>query len=409
MPLHSLLSSWWSMPEIQAVLRADTHVVALYQLQLPVEKVSKAWDYATQIANGQSIGTQRPEELKRLSPYLAKVLWIGEAWVGDADAASSQGMVTLPMVLSFPKDLLSSDLGMLQTVCFGKVSMLPNLRWLDVALPPSVAQAWQGSAYGQAGIRQRLGVPERSPLLMSIFKPCVGVPAHALADLLFEQAKAGIQLVKDDEVLADKDLSTALDRVHACVAALDRAEAECGHRPLYAVHLNAPVHDLVNRAERLLDAGAEAFLFNYLAYGLPVLHSLRQCLKGRAFLIVHPALGGALYQHPHTGMSPTLVFGTLPRLAGADAVLFPSPYGSVSLPKADALAVHHALHSAHLGVLPSFSVPSAGIQAPMVPQILKDFGTDVIINAGTGIHDVAGGSAAGIQAFQDALHHACVG
>jgi 2,3-diketo-5-methylthiopentyl-1-phosphate enolase len=40
----------------------------------------------------------------------------------------------------------------------------------------------------------------------------------------------------------------------------------------------------------------------------------------------------------------------------------------------------------------------------MVPQILRDFGTNVIINAGTGIHEVEGGAVSGVKAFQTAMH-----
>jgi 2,3-diketo-5-methylthiopentyl-1-phosphate enolase len=397
--MTALSPHWIQTPFVQDVLAQDNAILALYQLSLPTEKSPNVWQYATQIANGQSIGTQNPQEMERLALYCATPLWVSDPLEED----EGPGQTRFHVILSFPKDILRWDLGMLQTVCFGKVSMMPNLRWLDVALPASVAHDFQGPAWGQAGIRKRCGVPEGRALLMSIFKPCVGVSPEGLARLLYQQAEAGIHLVKDDEVLADANLNSALKRVTPCINALNEAEQAFGYRPLYAVNLNAPAHQLLERAQALLDVGVECFLFNYLAYGLPLFNSLRQQLKGRAFLMGHPALGGAYYQKPSTGMSPALVFGTLPRLAGADAVLFPSPYGTVALNKTDALAVQDALHTPYLDVPPAFGVPSAGIQATMVPQLLRDFGTNVIINAGTGIHDVAGGPVAGVQAFQSAM------
>ncbi len=390
---------WMQTDVVQEALTKDDAVLGLYLLTIPSEKSGNVWQYATKIANGQSIGTQNPDEMQRLAAYCATPLWISDPLEGENPEETR-----FHVILSFPKAILMWDLGMLQTVCFGKVSMMSNLRWLDVAVPSSVAKHFQGPAHGQSGIRKRCGVPEGQALLMSIFKPCVGVPPEGLASLLREQAQAGTHLVKDDEVLADADLSTALKRVSLCIDALNQAEKDFGHRPLYAVNLNAPAHELLDRADALLDAGVECFLFNYLAYGLPLLNSLRLRVKGRAFLMGHPALGGAFYQNASTGMSPALVFGTLPRLAGADAVLFPSPYGTVALDKADALAVQEALNTPYLGVEPAFGVPSAGIQASMVPQILRDFGTNVIINAGTGIHEVEGGAVAGVKAFQTAMH-----
>ena len=393
--------NWQSHSPIQKALAQDDAILTLYIITLPNEKASQVESYAQKIANGQSIGTQVPEEMARLAPYCASVLWVGEA------VALNSSEVQVPFVLSFPKSILMWDFGMLLTVCFGKVSMMPNLRWVDLAVPLSVAEHFQGPAMGQEGIRQRVQVPEGKPLLMSIFKPCVGVDPHDLAAMLRIQAQAGIHCVKDDEVLADASIEVAVNRVRICMQALNQAENDFGHRPLYAVNLNAPAHQLLDRAERLLEEGVEMFLFNYLAYGFPLLHALREKLNGRAFIMGHPALGGAFYHSPQTeaktGMSPTLVFGTLPRLAGADAVLFPSPYGTVALPLEEAIAVQDALNTPYLPVRPAFGVPSAGIQASMVPQILADFGTNVIINAGTGIHEGEGGSLAGVRRFQSAI------
>ena len=144
-------------------------------------------------------------------------------------------------------------------------------------------------------------------------------------------------------------------------------------------------------------------LFNYLAYGLPTLHMLATQLSRKIPIIAHPALGGAFYGSVSHGLSPALVFGTLPRLAGADACLFPSPYGGVCLPKAEALAVQRAQLCEHSGLKAIFPVPSAGIVAGMVPSILADFGNDVIINAGTGIMEAEGGAVAGANAFLSQL------
>jgi 2,3-diketo-5-methylthiopentyl-1-phosphate enolase len=121
-------------------------------------------------------------------------------------------------------------------------------------------------------------------------------------------------------------------------------------------------------------------------------------------LMAHPALAGAFYGSPFHGISPSVLMGQLPRLAGADWMLFPSPYGSVALLKSDALAVKDALNQPIHGLNPCFAVPSAGITEAMIPDILSDFGSDVIVNAGTGIHDHPEGTLAGTKAFRTALN-----
>lgn len=48
-------------------------------------------------------------------------------------------------------------------------------------------------------------------------------------------------------------------------------------------------------------------------------------------------------------------------------------------------------------------VPSAGIHPGLVPLIVRDFGTDVVVNAGGGIHGHPLGTEAGGRAFVQAI------
>jgi 2,3-diketo-5-methylthiopentyl-1-phosphate enolase len=86
--------------------------------------------------------------------------------------------------------------------------------------------------------------------------------------------------------------------------------------------------------------------------------------------------------------------GTLMAHAGADAVLYPAHYGSLPFDPNEEHSIRDTLRSR--GVFP---VPSAGIKVEILPQILADYGREVILNAGTGIMDYPGGPAAGVQAF----------
>jgi 2,3-diketo-5-methylthiopentyl-1-phosphate enolase len=120
--------------------------------------------------------------------------------------------------------------------------------------------------------------------------------------------------------------------------------------------------------------------------------------------MVHPALAGALCGAADTGFSYSVVLGSLMRLGGADIVLFPSSYGTVALPAADTQAVKEAL-TWTMGDFPkSFPAPSAGIHPGLVPQLMKDYGSNVIINAGGGVHGHPQGARAGAKAFRQAIN-----
>ncbi|NJL52104.1 MAG: 2,3-diketo-5-methylthiopentyl-1-phosphate enolase, partial [Hydrococcus sp. SU_1_0] len=101
---------------------------------------------------------------------------------------------------------------------------------------------------------------------------------------------------------------------------------------------------------------------------------------------------------PHYGLAYSVVLGTLMAHAGADAVLYPAHYGSLPFEASEEARIRDILRSRNC-----FPVPSAGIKPEIVPQVLADYGKDVILNAGTGIMDHPQGSAAGVQAFLQQL------
>jgi len=365
----------------------STGLIATYQLTLSTEKATDAnlQKLAEQIAVGQTIGTANAGEMEALQPYLAEVVSV---------TSHSNPLIKI----GFPAETVKSDLGTLLAVVFGKISMGGQIRLVDLEIGPQLAERYAGPRFGMTGVRELTGAAE-GPLLMSIFKPCLGVSAETLGEMFYTQALGGVNLVKDDEVLSDPDFESARYRLECCLQAADMATQETGQKTLYAINLTGPAEQLLHRARTLVQDGATAILFNYLCYGLPMLNALRQDPDITVPLVAHPALAGAFYGSPFHGVSPQVLFGTLPRLAGADLVLFPSPYGSVSLPMADAQAVSVALTHAGAGLKPAFPVPSAGIQAEMIPKILADFGSDVVINAGTGIYDHPIGAYNGVQAF----------
>jgi 2,3-diketo-5-methylthiopentyl-1-phosphate enolase len=285
---------------------------------------------------------------------------------------------------------------------FGKLSMDGKIRLIDLEVSQDFASAFPGPKFGLEGIRNLLGVHDR-PLLMSIFKSVVGYDLPNLQEQFYRQALGGVDLIKDDEILFENPLTPLEKRVEACMEAAAKAQSETGQKLLYAVNLTGPTSHLAEQARKAIAAGANALLFNVLAYGFDVLHELSSDPSISVPIAAHPAMAGAIYPSPHYGISASLLLGKLMRLAGADLVLFPSPYGSVVMPREENMAVKDALLAPLHGLKTSFPVPSAGIHPGLVALILKDFGRDVVVNAGGGIHGHPGGTAAGGRAFRQAI------
>jgi len=331
------------------------------------------------------------------------------------EAAGVQPLETLPngetrgtITVSYPARNFTADIPSLLTGIFGKLSMDGKIKLVDVQFPESFLSAFPGPKYGIDGLRERLGAHGR-PLLMSIFKSCLGLPFDDLKTQFRAQALGGVDLVKDDEIFFADDRAPFLERIKAFGQIAAEAEQVTGKPMLYAANLTGPTHELLDRAKRAVEAGAHCLLFNVLAYGFDVLHRLAADPDVRVPIMAHPALAGAFYPSPDYGIASPLLLGKLMRVAGADLVLFPSPYGSVALDKGEALQLAANLTETREGLRRSFPVPSAGIHPGLVPQLFADFGTDQVVNAGGGIHGHPGGATAGAQAFVAAMEAAAAG
>lgn len=359
---------------------------------------------ASSIAIGMTVGswTELPAAKQQsMKKHLGEVISV------DVHE-SEQGERYADIQIAYPDANFSSDIPALLITVFGKISMDGQIKLTNLQFSDTFLKAFTGPKFGIEGVRRILGIPER-PLLMSIFKSVIGHDLDELTRQFTAQALGGVDLIKDDEILFENDLTPIEKRVAACRKAADDVQAQTGKKVLYAANLTGHTFHLKEQAKKAIDSGANALLLNVLAYGYDVLHELARDPEINIPIMAHPSLAGAYYPSPYYGISASVLLGQLMRIAGADLVLFPSPYGSVVMPKEENMAIREQLVSPELPFQHSFPVPSAGIHPGLVPLILKDFGNEVIINAGGGIHGHPEGASAGGKAFQQAIDAALTG
>jgi 2,3-diketo-5-methylthiopentyl-1-phosphate enolase len=338
------------------------------------------------IALGQTVGTWDASFAHRESSF--------SSHMGVATQVQPQPDGTAIATVRFPIANVEGDIASLLTMIFGKYSMAGPAKILDVRLPEGYGQR---AKFGISGMRSLLGVRDR-PLVMAIFKPALGLSAADHAQILSEVAAAGLDVIKDDEILGNLESAPTLERLRACLPVLEEARQRTGKPLLYAVNVTGRADRLLKQAKRLVEAGANALLLNVLSYGFSVLEALAQDPAITVPIFAHPALAGAWCGAPDHGFSYAALLGTLMAHAGADAVLYPSHYGSLPFSAAEEYRIRDALRDRNV-----FPVPSAGIHPGIVPRAIADYGADVILNAGTGIMDHPDGPAAGVKAFFEAL------
>ncbi|MCW6037739.1 2,3-diketo-5-methylthiopentyl-1-phosphate enolase [Spirulina subsalsa FACHB-351] len=339
---------------------------------------------AKMIAVGQTVGTwdgrfsHREESLRA---HLAQVVNVVEDDTGST------------ATIHFPESNVEGDIASLLTMIFGKYSMAGQGKIIDLRLPQHYGKE---PTVGMSGIRERLGVPHR-PLIMAIFKPALGLSPEDHALIFSQVAHAGLDIIKDDEILPNLDIAPTKKRLEACLEVIHEVKAKTGRTVLYAVNVTGSAEDLIKNARKLVWKGANALLLNVLTYGFSVLDTLASDPEINVPIFAHPAFAGALCAAPHTGLAYSVVLGTLMAHGGADAVLYPAHYGSLPFDPQEEAKICQILRQRNV-----FPVPSAGIHPGILPQVIQDYGPDVILNAGTGIMDHPEGPAAGVRAFFEA-------
>lgn len=349
---------------------------------------------AEEIALGLTVGswTSLPElEQNQLRKHKGRVVSI------EGLNTEEQSLIRI----AYPALNFSGDLPAILTTAFGKLSLDGKIKCLDLQFDDEIKKMFPGPRFGIEGIRKKLDVYGR-PLLMSIFKGVLGKDLNFLADQLKQQALGGIDVVKDDEILFENELTPFEKRIVEGKRVLQEAFEQTGKRTLYAVNLTGRTSNLKEKARKAVELGADLLLFNVFAYGLDVLQELREDDEIALPLMAHPAVSGAFTSSNYYGFSHSLLLGKLLRYAGADFSLFPSPYGTVALEKSAALSIGFELTKPDL-FRQTLPVPSAGIHPGLVPLLIQDFGVDSVINAGGGVHGHPDGARGGGLAFRQAI------
>jgi len=304
--------------------------------------------------------------------------------------------------VAYPIHNFGFQLPLMLTTAYGEVSAWGNLRLIDLHFPENYVRQFKGPKFGIAGVRELLNVPER-PLVLSITKPPLGLTPDESAQQQYLSTLGGADLVKDDELLFSHPWSDFIERVKKHRQAAQRVFDQTGQPTLYFVNITDRPDRLVENAYRAIDAGASGLMVNYLTVGYSSLSMLADDPQINLPILAHLNFSGALYACPRTGVSSHLVLGKIPRLAGADVVVIPSPYGKFPFQVSKYLRVAQALTSQLYQIKPIWPSPGGGVHPGMVPRHIQELGLDFIISAGGAIQGHPMGPTAGARAFRQAI------
>jgi ribulose-bisphosphate carboxylase large chain len=382
-----------------------SRVIATYRIETPLDPRRAA----EAIAGEQSCGTfvRVPGESDELRErYGARVERITE--LEDVDTPSLPGARPAAaryrraeIVVSFPLENMGTSLPNLQATVAGnlfELSQVSGLKLVDLEVPREFATAYPGPRFGVEGTRRLAGVRGR-PIIGTIVKPSVGLTPDATAALVKTLAEAGLDFVKDDELMANPPHSPLAERVKAVMRVVNAHAERTGKKVMVAFNITDEIDEMARHHDTVLAAGGTCVMASLNSVGLPALAWLRR----RSALPIHGHRNGwgMLTRHPWLGME-FKAWSLFWRLAGVDHLhtnglrnkFFEADESVVSSAKALLTPTHGTV------VMP---VLSSGQWAGQAPDTYRRLGTtDLMYLCGGGLLAHPGGPAAGVASLHQA-------
>ena len=276
-----------------------------------------------------------------------------------------------------------------------------TIRLEDCHWPEAIVSGFPGPLYGPSVATEKLDAEDR-PILATVPKPKVGLSTEAHVRVGEEAWRGGIDLLKDDENLTDQDFNSFEDRLADSLAARDRVQEETGERKDYLVNVTAETTDMLERVDLVAEHGGGFVMVDVITCGWSAVQSVRERAEDHDLAIhAHRAMHAAFDRLPHHGVSMR-VLAQISRLCGVDHI-HTGTAGLGKLENEDTPGINEWLTSDLYGTNPVLPVASGGLHPGVVDQLLEALGTDIIVQAGGGIHGHPDGTHAGAKALRQAV------
>ncbi|HJJ65790.1 MAG TPA: RuBisCO large subunit C-terminal-like domain-containing protein [Methanocorpusculum sp.] len=337
------------------------------------------------------------------------------AYVHDLDG-SVEDLVELPdggylTRICFPHEIFEKGnipqyLSVIAGNLFG-LGKLEAVRLLDIDLPENLCGC--GPKFGIEGVRRIVGTEVSCrPHIGTIIKPKVGLNPKDTAQVAYEAALGGLDLIKDDETLTNQTFCPLFERLEAVMDALDRAKDETGKQVLYAVNVTTGGDRIVELAHKAVSAGANMLMVDVLTAGFSAIQALAEDPAINVPIHVHRTMHGALTRNPHHGIAMRPI-AKLVRSAGGDQLHTGSVSGKMGSKAGEVIADNIEITKPLSYLKPVFPVSSGGLHPGKVAAEISKLGTDIILQAGGGIHGHPEGTTAGTRAMLQAAEAAVLG
>lgn len=276
---------------------------------------------------------------------------------------------------------------------------VPVVKLLDIDFPESYLAEFEGPKFGIDGLRDILKAYNR-PIFFGVVKPNIGLSPVHFAEIAYQSWLGGLDIAKDDEMLADVPWSAVADRAALLGQARRQAERETGEPKIYLANITDEVDSLIEKHDIAVRNGANALLINALPVGLSAVRMLSRHAK--VPLIGHFPFIAAFSRMEKYGIH-SRVMTKLQRLAGLDAIIMPG-FGDRMMTQEEEVRENVEECLKPMGhIRPSLPVPGGSDSALTLETVYKKVGSvDFGFVPGRGIFGHPMGPKAGAASIRQA-------
>ena len=280
-----------------------------------------------------------------------------------------------------------------------EITQFTGLKLMDIDLPPSFGKEYKGPAFGIDGCRKLTDVYAR-PLIGTIIKPSIGLSPVDTAAIVKTLAEAGIDFVKDDELLSSSANSNFNDRVDAVMKVINAHADRTGKKVMYAFNISGEIDEMLRRYEKIVNSGGTCAMISINSVGLAGAKKI--CDQRQLAIHGHRNGWGMLTRHPLLGID-FRAYQKLWRLAGVDQLHvngIQNKFWESDDSVVNSIEACLTKMFDHKTVMPVVSSGQWGGQAFETYRRTKT--VDLLYMAGGGIMAHPMGAAAGVKALQKA-------
>jgi ribulose-bisphosphate carboxylase large chain len=387
-------------------------IAATYFIETPIQPEKAAAILAAEQSSGTFVAVpgETAELREQFAARVESVEVVNIVKQPSIPGGKTANQYTQAMIkVSWPVENFGYNLPVLISTIQGNLYELrqfTGLKLVEIDLPDNYVNHFRGPKFGVAGCRKLAGVAGR-PLIGTIIKPSIGLTPSQTASLVNTLSNAGIDFIKDDELLSSSSNSPFDNRVTAVMEVINRVADKTGKKIMYAFNISGEMDEMLERYDTIVNAGGTCAMVSINSVGIAATKKI--CDRGELAIHAHRNGWGMLTRHPLLGID-FRAYQKLWRLAGVDQ-LHVNGIQNKFWEDDDSVvrSIGACLQPIGNGqpVLPVVSSGQWGGQAFETWRRTKT--VDLLYMAGGGIMAHPSGAAAGVKALQQAWQGAVDG